>query len=232
MSRVTLVTGAGAGIGAEICRQLLVQGDTIVACPRRPGSEALAELRAKYAERLHEIPMDLADSRSIESASHDIEHVVERIDVLFNNAGVYPRGQGLENLDPESLVQAFRVNAVGPLRIVAALLPLLRKGHDKRLIQVTSLMGSIADNSSGGAYAYRMSKCALNMATMNLAHELSKEGFVALAVHPGWVKTGMGGPDARRDVGPATSELLRVALETGPENNGGFFGPGGKRLPY
>jgi NAD(P)-dependent dehydrogenase (short-subunit alcohol dehydrogenase family) len=233
VSRITLVTGAGGGLGAEICRQLLGQGDTVLACPRVPGSEVLGKLRSLHAGRLHEVPMDVADPRSIESAVHDIERVVERIDVLFNNAGIYPRESGgLPRLDPEELVRAFRVNSVGPLLVVQALLPLLRRGKDRRLIQITSLMGSVEDNTSGGSYAYRMSKCALNMATRNLAHELGPEGFVALAVHPGWVRTRMGGPAARTDLGPATAELLRIALETGPEHSGSLFGPGGKRLPY
>ena len=93
-------------------------------------------------------------------------------------------------------------------------------------------MGSIDDNTSGGSYAYRVSKNALNMVVRNLAHELGPEGFIALAIHPGWVKTSMGGPAAPLELEPAVRDILRTALNTGAEDNGGFRGPGGITEPY
>jgi NAD(P)-dependent dehydrogenase (short-subunit alcohol dehydrogenase family) len=224
--RIALVTGAGAGIGAELCRQLLDRGHTVVACPRRAGSSEFA------GERLVEVPMDVSDEGSVAAAAERIASRVDRIDVLFNNAGVYPEDSTLDTLEPQALLEAYAVNAVGPLIVVRHLLPLLRKGRDKRLIQITSLMGSIEDNTSGSSYAYRMSKAALNMAVKNLAHELGGEGFTALAVHPGWVQTRMGGTSAPLRLEAATTDVLRVALETGPEHNGAFLGPGGRRLGY
>ena len=233
MDRVALVTGAGRGIGLELCRLLIERGCTVVACPRRPGGPELDALAAEHPERLYRVPMDVRDVGSVTSAVSQIGRRVERIDLLFNNGAIYPdQDGGLERLEMTDLLDAFDVNAVGPLRVVRFLLPLLRKGEEKRLIQITSLMGSITDNSSGGSYAYRMSKAALNMAVRNLAHELGPEGFLCLAMHPGWVKTRMGGAAAPLEVRSAAEELLDVALNASDGDNGTVKGPGGKTLPY
>ena len=233
MDQVALITGAGSGIGLELCRALLTDGYTVVACPHSAGSPGLASLSETAGENLHVVPLDVTDEDSITSAVREVSSKVERIDLLFNNGAVYPsKADGLNALDPSSLLHAFDVNTIGPLRVIKACLPLLRRGRAKRLIQITSLMGSIADNSSGGSYAYRLSKCALNMAVRNLAHELGSEGFIALAIHPGWVKTKMGGAAAPLDLEPAVQDILRTALGSGAAENGSFKGPGGASLPY
>ena len=233
MSIVTVVTGAGAGIGSEICRILLERGETVIGCPRRPGSETLAALSGGHPDRFHEVRMDVSDDASIEQAVAEIESRVDHVDRLFNNAGFYPKKEGgLTALSRDTLGKAFQTNAIGPLKVTAALLPLLRKGNEKRLAQITSLMGSITDNTSGRSYSYRLSKTALNMAVKNLAHELGHEGFIALAIHPGWVQTNMGGSMAPLPLGPASEEVLRIVLEATPDQNGAFLGPGGKVLPF
>ena len=233
MDQVALVTGAGRGIGFELCQLLLEREYRVVACPRRSGVDALTQLGAKQPGRLLQVALDVRDAGSIAAAALEIGRWAKRIDLLINNAGIYPDQEGgLERLEMQDLIDAFDVNAVGPLRVIRALLPLLRSGKGKRLIQITSLMGSIEDNSSGGVYAYRMSKAALNMAVRNLAHELGPEGFVCLALHPGWVRTRMGGQSAPLDVRAASEEVLRVTLAANPADNGRFKGPGGEELPY
>jgi len=233
MANIANVTGAGRGIGLELCRQLLERGYTVVACTRSPGSEELDELKRRNEGRIHEVSMDVADDASVAAATERITARVDHIDVLINNAGVYPKDEnGLEGLDLRSLGVAFEVNAVGALRVTRALLPLLRKGDGKRVIQITSLMGSIGDNTSGGSYAYRLSKAAMNMANRNLAHELGSEGFLCLAVHPGWVRTRMGGAGAPLDLAPAVEQVLQNALSSGRRETGGFKGPGGATLPF
>jgi len=232
MTRVGLVTGAARGIGLELCRLLLEKGDTVVACPRSGGSDELGALAGDFPDTLHVVAMDVRSDASVAAAVAEIEKRVDRIDVLFNNAGIYPKDTGLEALDLDDLTRAFEVNGVGPLRVVRACLPLLRRGHGRRLIQITSLMGSIADNSSGGSYAYRMSKTALNMAVKNLGHELGREGFISLAIHPGWVQTRMGGPAAPMDVRACATETVRIALSAEPADNGSFRIPGGHTQLY
>lgn len=233
MSRVSLVTGAGRGIGLELCRQLLESGDTVVACPRVGGSEGLSELAREHPGRLHQVPVDVGDETALAAAARAVEQRVQHLDLLVNNAGIYPKTDGgLEQFDPANLVRAFEINAVAPLLVTRAFLPLLRKGSGRRLVQITSLMGSIGDNSSGGSWAYRMSKSALNMAVRNLGHELGRDGFVCVAIHPGWVQTRMGGAGARTSLREGTAEVLRVALGATADDNGAFLGPGSEHLPY
>ena len=233
MGDVALVTGAGRGIGFELCRQLVDRGWTVVACPRVTGSAELKELARAHPGRLHELPLDVSDDASVEHGAARAAALVEHVDVLFNNAGIFPTERGrLEQLDLSSVFEAFDVNAVGVLRVTRALLPLLRKGRAKRVIQMTSLMGSLRDNSSGGSWAYRLSKAAMNMATRNLAHELGPEGFVCISVHPGWVRTRMGGEGGRLGPRTAVEQVLHVALATGREANGSFKGPGSVDLPF
>lgn len=233
MADVALVTGAARGIGFESCRQLLARGYTVVGCPRTEASDELDRLAKQHPDRMFRISMDVGDDASVARAAAEVGRVVDHVDLLVNNAGIYPEDDGgLERLELQKLIEAFDVNALGALRVTRAMLPLLRKGSGKRVIQVTSLMGSMGDNSSGGSYAYRMSKAALNMANRNLAHELGHEGFLCLAVHPGWVQTRMGGDVAPLEIGPAVEQILENALETGADDNGGFKGPGRTDLPF
>ena len=226
-----VVTGAGRGIGAELCRQLVAAGDRVVACPR---SEEAPELEPQTRHRALVVPKDVADEASIGRAATAIAAQVEAVDLLIHNAGVYPREDvPFDRLEPDSLVHAFRINALGPVRVTAALLPLLRRGREKRVAALTSRMGSIDDNASGGSYAYRMSKAALNMAVRNLAHELGREGFVVVAIHPGWVRTRMGGGSrAPLALDQAAAEVLRLARDADPGLSGVMVGPGGERIPW
>ena len=233
MTNVALVTGAGRGIGLELCRQLLTRGFTVVGCPRIGGSDGLGQLVREHPQRTFEVPMDVGDDASVASAAADVGQFVDHLDLLINNAGIYPEDDGgVERLELRKLVDAFDVNALGALRVTRAMLPLLRRGSGKRVIQMTSLMGSVGDNTSGGSYAYRMSKAALNMANRNLAHELGREGFLCLAIHPGWVQTRMGGSAAPLGLSPAVEQILENALESGRDDHGGFKGPGRANLPF
>jgi len=226
-----VVTGAGRGIGAELCRQVVAAGDRLVACPRTADAP---ELDPETRRRALVIPMDVADEPSVVQAAAAIEAEANEVDLLIHNAGVYPRESvPFDRLDPDGIVRAFRINALGALRVTAALLPLLRRGKEKRVAALTSRMGSIDDNRSGGSYAYRMSKAALNMAVRNLAHELGREGFIVVAIHPGWVRTRMGGGDrAPLALDHAAAEVLRLARTADPSLSGAMLGPGGERIPW
>ncbi|HXV75247.1 MAG TPA: SDR family oxidoreductase [Candidatus Polarisedimenticolaceae bacterium] len=231
--QVALVTGAARGIGLEAVSQLVDRGHLVFAAVRVAGSTGIADLARDHPGRVHEVVMDVADDQSVAGAAGRVAELTDRLDLLINNAGIYPQdGGGIETLDLGALLTAFQVNALGPLRVTRALLPLLRRGDGKRIVQVTSLMGSIGDNGSGGSYAYRMSKAALNMANRNLAHELRPEGFVCVAVHPGWVRTRMGGSAAPLGLREAVEQLLDNACGASPADSGGLRGPGRRALPF
>src|SRR5688572_5631625 len=198
-----LVTGANRGIGLEMIRQLAARGDTAIATARRPDDAgALRDLGVKV------LPLDVADAASVRSMREQLGDTP--IDVLVNNAGVGGPGRVLADLDLEAVRRTIDVNTLGPMRVTQALLPNLRAGQGKRIAHVTSLMGSIADNGSGGAYGYRASKAALNMFNKNLSLELGPAGFVCVVLNPGWVQTDMGGQHAPTPVADSVRGLLRV----------------------
>lgn len=224
-----VITGASRGIGLEFCRQYVEDGWEVVACSRS-ASRDLESLERAGSVRC--VRMDVADPASIRSAAASITDGGP-LDLLINNAGVYPHDPTVaEGPDRAALVEAFVTNAVAPLEVVHAVLPALRRGGGKRIVHLTSLMGSIDDNGSGGSYAYRMSKAALNMAVRNLGHELGREGFVTVALHPGWVRTAMGGAGAPSEVGEAVSEMRATIERLTPRDNGAFLDADGSTLPW
>ena len=126
----------------------------------------------------------------------------------------------------------FEINTLGPLRMTRAFLPLLRRGNAPRVVHMTSLMGSISDNTSGGSYGYRMSKAALNMASRNLAHEFGSSGIISAVIHPGWVATDMGGAGAPLTIEESVTSMIRSIEGFGAEHSGFFFDRDGQRLEW
>ncbi len=222
----SLVTGAGRGIGLELVRQLRARGDDVIATVRRPeAGAALAELGARVEA------LDVDDPASVDSLAARLEGTP--VDLLINNAGVYgQRGADLDSLDLEDALATFRTNALGPLRVTRALLPALRAGAGKRVVQVTSKMGSIDDNGSGGSYGYRASKAALNALNRSLSVDLAPEGFTCVVLHPGWVQTDMGGSAAPVSVEESARGMLAVLDGLGPGDTGRFFDFRGEEIPW
>jgi len=217
-----LITGANRGIGTEYCRQLQARGDTVVATCRTPSAE-LDALGVRI-----EAGVDVTSEASIAS-------LVERlgglpIDGLIHNAGLL-EATNLAALDPESLRRQFEVNAIAPLQLTRALLGQLHRGS--KVILMTSRMGSIDDNSSGGSYGYRMSKVALNMAGRSLAIDLRPRGIAVALLHPGLVRTRMTG---FTDQGIPPEQAVRGLLERIDaltlETSGGFWHANGQVLPW
>ena len=233
MGRVAVVTGAGRGIGLELTRQLLEGGATVFACTRVKDSEGLDPLSTKHGDRLQRITLDVADETAVKDGVRIVAGRVDHIDILINNAGVYPSDDGgLEQLDLDAMRQGFEVNALGAIRVTRGFLPLMRQGTEKKIFLMTSLMGSIGDNGSGGSYAYRVSKTALTMISRNLAHELRTDGFVVLAIHPGWVQTRMGGGAASLPVEESVQGILQLLDRCGAEESGSFRSWDGRILPF
>ncbi len=226
-----VITGASRGIGRELTRRYLERGDHVDAAVRNPASAGeLAALGERAGGRLRIFACDVASDTSVRAFAAALGDVT--VDVLVNNAGVMGKWQALTDLDYVDMAQTFDTNALGPLRVTAALLPHLRRGSVRKVVNMSSRMGSIGDNTSGGAYAYRMSKAALNMACKSMSLDLGSEGFTAVVLHPDWVKTDMGGPDAPTSVEEAVAGIVTLVDRLGPADTGGFFHYRGETIPW
>ena len=218
-----LITGANRGIGLALVERCLEANHHVHATAR--DLPAAVALHALASERLMLHPLDVRDDASCRALGAAIGG--RPIDLLINNAGI---GRHATD-DPAEILAVFDTNAVGPLRVVNALRDNVRAARGKILF-ITSVLGSIGENSSGEAYAYRMSKAALNMAGKNLAHELRPEAVTAVLVHPGWVKTDMGGPRAPVTVDTAASQILALAEKITLADSGRFLHVDGTQLPW
>ena len=216
-----LVTGGNRGIGLELCRQLSARGDRVVAACRAPSPEL--EALGVRIER----DIDVTDPAAAAALSKRLAGT--RLDVLVHNAGVLSH-ESLDQLDVAAIRRQLEVNAIGPLALTAALRPLL--GAGSKLVLVTSRMGSIADNGSGGYYGYRMSKAALNAAGVSLARDLAPAGIAVLMVHPGMVRTGMTGGVIGIEPSEAVRGILARVDALTLATTGKFLHANGEELPW
>lgn len=217
-----VVTGANRGIGLELVRQLSQRGDEVVAATRDPaGAKALAALAAGANGSIRVLACDVGDDESVHRFASELGSVA--VDVLINNAGIMGKMQAFADLDLDDVRRTFDVNTLGPIRVTRALLPHLGRGTAKRIVQISSGMGSITDNGSGGAYGYRMSKAALNMANKSLSRDFAGKGFVCVVINPGWVQTDMGGASAATPVDESVRGILGKVDALGPSDTGRFL---------
>jgi len=232
--RTVLITGANRGLGAAFVEPFLSRGYSVFAGARNPAtSSELKKLPRAHEDRLHVVSLDVSSDSSVKSAADVVARKTDQLDILINNAGRYGKeGAQLKNLDIADVLKTFDVNTVGCLRTTLAFLPLLRKGAEKKIVHITSQLGSIADNRSGGSYGYRLSKAALNMLGKNLAIDLAAEGITCVLLHPGWVKTDMGGPNAPLDIETSVAGMINVIVALTKDQSGSFLGYGGEVLPY
>lgn len=232
MKRI-LVTGAGRGIGLELVRQFLARGDRVIATARKPGAATeLNRLAFAHPGHLSVLPLDLAKPHSVDELAREVPLVAESIDVLVNNAGVLPAGERFGALEARHLEEAFRVNAMGPVLLTQALAPLFTRSGDAKVMNVSSVLGSIAERDAFYTPSYSISKAALNMGTRLLAHALADQGVTVFAIHPGWVRTDMGGPKAEVDVADSARGLIAVLDRVGPDDAGRFLTFEGAELPW
>ena len=226
-----VVTGANRGVGLELTRQLLERGDEVVASARDPKhAESLKALSQRFGDRLWHVALDVASDDSAAALPEALPP--GPVDALINNAGVIGKMTSLEDLDFDDALRTYQTNALGALRVTRALLDRLRQGTGKRILNLSTGMGSIADNGSGGAWAYRMSKAALNMATKNLSHALRSDGIAVVGVNPGWVKTDMGGAGATMAVDESARRLLAVFDSMDLAASGSFLNHDGTAYPW
>lgn len=215
-----VVTGCNRGIGLELCRQLVDRNDRVTGVCRTPSS-ALRDLDLAVIDGV-----DVATAEGVERLSAALGDSL--IDVLINNAGILHRDD-LETVDFDAAIEQFRVNSIGPVRVTRALRPNLREGSKVAII--TSRMGSVSDNGSGGYYGYRMSKAAVNIGGMSLARDLEAQGVAVALLHPGMVATDMTGGQGI-DVATSASGLLERIDHLGMDSSGSFWHAEGYELPW
>jgi NAD(P)-dependent dehydrogenase (short-subunit alcohol dehydrogenase family) len=228
----TLVTGASRGLGLEFARQYAADGWKVYAACRAPADAGeLARLAADSRDSIEVLPIDVADPASVRAAAARLAGVA--IDLLLNNAGVgSPKGQKLGSLDYGAWARVLDVNTLGPMRVTEAFLPNLERGAGKKVVTITSKMGSIDDNGSGGSYAYRTSKAAVNMAVKSLSIDLAPRGITCIVVHPGWVRTDMGGPGGLISPEQSITGIRRIIAALSPADAGKFFNYDGTPIPW
>jgi len=221
MARTALVTGANRGIGLALCRRLKEGGREVIAICRK-SSPALDALGVRV-----EPGVDVTSDEAVAGLARRLEGVA--LDELICNAGIL-REDGLDDRAYDDIRAQMEVNAIGPLRVVAALRRNVRRGG--KIALITSRMGSIGDNGSGGYYGYRMSKAALNAAGMSLARDLASSGIAVAILHPGFVRTEMTEGAGNIDAADAAKQLLDRIDALAPETTGSFWHANGQVLPW
>lgn len=230
-----LVTGANRGLGLEFVRQYAADGWRVIAGCRRP--EEATELAALASDTVTVEPLDVGDEGSIAVLKAHIANLP--LDLLVNNAGVYGGRavQSLGSLEAEEWMRVLRVNVAGPLLMAQALADNLtagaqRAGRPAVVATLSSKMGSIAENTSGGSYAYRSSKAALNAAMRSYALDMDRHGVLAVVLHPGWVRTAMGGANGLIDPPESVTGMRAVIAGLTPDKSGRFFDYTGQEIPW
>ncbi|KAG2228349.1 hypothetical protein INT45_011141 [Circinella minor] len=220
-----VITGASRGLGAEFVRQLSSQGNIVIACARNPdASKELLDLVNN--KTVYAVTLDTVDPESVQSAAAQIQQLApEGIDILINNAGIAGSlGANITNTDADEYRSLFNTNVVGTSNVTQSLLPLLRKGNTRRIINITSLLGSLTFTTPTPFLpSYRVTKAAENMLGKLFADELADEDFTVLNVHPGYVQTDMGGKNADITTEVSIRGMISVIENSTKESNGKFL---------
>lgn len=223
MPHTYLITGASRGIGAGLVKELAARGDRVIACMRDP-------LNAKLPAGVQATELDAADEKSIIGLAKRVGDAP--IDVLINNAGVWSDQKSVKDLTAAELTRVFTTNTFGPMLVARALLDHLKRGHRKLIINMSSEMGSIAGNAGGSSYAYRASKAALNQMNRSLAIELRPDAIACVVMHPGWVRTDMGGKNAPLSVDESVGAMIATIDRLALADSGRFVGRDGADIPW
>jgi NAD(P)-dependent dehydrogenase (short-subunit alcohol dehydrogenase family) len=232
------LTGANRGLGLEWTRQLAGRVDRLFATCRRPDeAHELADLADAHPNTIDVFALDVADPDAIAAAAERVEEATGALDLLVNNAGINGGGTGdrFGSVDPETMMDVFRVNAAGPHLLVQACADLLRAGGadgTATVVNVTSQLGSIANTGGGSWHSYKASKAALNMCTRLQAGALKSDDVIVVSMHPGWVRTDMGGANARLSPEESVDGMLDVIADLTPDDTGRFLTYGGGELPW
>lgn len=224
-----LITGTNRGIGLEFVKQYAANGWNVIACCRDPQSAtALQNVASKY-RNVQIIALDVADFTQIDAVALQLKG--QKIDVLLNNAGVYPESS-LGDVDFDDWTTAFKINTMAPFKMAEAFLPHVAASQLKKIATLSSKMGSLDDNTSGGSYIYRTSKAAVNMVMKSLAIDLKGYNIAVVTLHPGWVQTDMGGPNGLIDTQTSVTGLRKVIAELSLSSSGKFIAYNGNEIAW
>ena len=226
-----LITGANRGLGFAHTRKFVEQGVFVYATARVPHeANELNDFARANPELVQVFAYDAEQANAPAKLKDELNDVA--LDLVFFNAGVNGARLRFGDIDAHTALQLFKINALAPLKLAEALVQNVTRSERKIYAFQSSLMGSINDNGSGGSYAYRMSKCALNMVVKNISIDLSAQGVIVVALHPGWVKTRMGGEQAPLSLSESVQGQQQLLRALTPAHNGGFFNYDGKALPW
>lgn len=228
-----LITGANRGIGLELTRQYAADGWSVFACCRSPeNAYDLNKLAAKAKGAIQLCVLDVNNDAQRAALAAQLRSLP--IDILLNNAGVLKRwdNQSFGVTQTDDWLDVMRTNVIAPMHIMETFAANVALSERKIIANVSSRMGSIADNGSGGFYVYRSSKAALNMVTMSAARDLAAQGISVVALHPGWVRTDMGGEDGELSVEESATQLRRNLEAITIADSGRFIDITGETLPW
>ncbi len=230
--KTLLITGANRGIGLELSKQYLEAGWNVIACCRKPDvAKQLNRLANDYPNRCSIKALDVKNVNQIKRLSEELKH--QPIDILLNNAGVYGySATEFGETDSEAWDEAVAVNVLAPMKMMEFFVNHVAKSDNKIIASMSSKMASMDDNSSGGSYAYRATKAALNAVMVSASHDLRHLGITALILHPGWVRTDMGGPNGELSVEQSASMLKKILDNCTIEDSGCFFDIDGTIIPW
>jgi NAD(P)-dependent dehydrogenase (short-subunit alcohol dehydrogenase family) len=226
-----LITGANRGIGLALARGYAAEGWRVHACCRNPDqAKDLKALRAEAGDRLAVHRLDVTDGLEVANLARELAE--EAIDLLINNAGVSGPGGGFGETDFERWQPVIGVNTFAPLRMAERFVEQVARSERKLIVNISSKMGSIAENASGNSIIYRASKAALNQVSKSLAVVLGPRGITVILFHPGWVSTDMGGSEAPVTPADSAAGIRAVIARTTAADNGRFFNYDGEELPW
>jgi NAD(P)-dependent dehydrogenase (short-subunit alcohol dehydrogenase family) len=232
-----LITGANRGLGFEFARQYAAVGWRVFASCRSPeDARELQKLSAEGHGRVRVLAMDVSDTASVRAVAEELNN--EAIDLLLNNAGVNMASvsdggnSALGRLDYDAWARVLDINTLGPVRVAEAFVEHVARSRHKRIVTITSGMGSIEDNTSGGSYPYRSSKAAVNMAVKSLAIDLAPRGITCIVMNPGWVRTDMGGEAGKLSPAESIAAMRSVIAKLKPKDSGRFLNYTGKYYPW
>lgn len=235
MQKSVLVTGASRGLGNGIVVRYLEMGFRVFACARNTNSTKLIELKKKFDDHLQIIEMDISDTGSVVKAAAQVKALTDSLDILINDAGMHMEDsfKVLEEIQVDDCLEVYNVNTLGALRVTKEMLPLLEKGRTKTLVNISSEAGSITNCPRDKEFDYCMSKAALNMQTVILQNYLKSRNIKVLAIHPGWFRSDMGGPNAHLAVSEAAEGVVKIIDQFGSDlHNPVYIDYNGKTIAY